>query len=270
MVRFLRLLFIASCLCCLFKTASAGQITELAGQASVKSYDEAQRLIKDYSQQLQNNPSDTKLMVKLGNLYFMLKEFDLAVENYSSAIKIDNRIDAAYFGRGMALGRSGYIHDGIKDLTVYIKRHPMSSLAYTKRGVRHLWLDEESEAKKDFQKAIELDPKNAEANDDLGVIYAKRKQYTEAIKHFSTTVRLDPTYQKGYHNLAMAYYLVGQDDIALESVNSALSLNARDRSSALLKVEILKALGRTQEAEALKDDAEFLPEGNWSESISVQ
>jgi lipoprotein NlpI len=133
-----------------------------------------------------------------------------------------------------------------------------------------LWINELTEAMHDLEKAIELNPKNAEAHDDLGVIYAKQEQYGEAIKHFSSTIRLDPSYQKGYHNLAMAYYLVKQDDLALDTVDKALALNPQDRNSVLLKAVILTALGKLQEAQALREDADFLSEGNWSESVPVQ
>lgn len=257
------LYFVFTCILC------QAQAMELAGQSSIQSAEQVEKQIRLYTQRIENDANDTQSMVALGNLYFMLRDFEQAIENYDRALSINDQLDAAYFGRGMARGRAGFIKKGIEDLTYYLHRHPDSSLAYTKRGIRHLWLDEENEAMKDFQKAIALNPDNAEAHDDLGVIYAKRKNYTQAIKHFSRTVRLDPSYQKAHHNLAMAYYLVGQDSFALDSVNHALALNSQDRNSMLLKSVILKALGRNQEAEALRDEADFLPEGNWSESISV-
>lgn len=270
MSRRYRLLLIFLSLCLLPAGAYADQVSELAGQSKIASQEEAQRLIDVYSGRLEKNSSDVDSLVKLGNIYFMLRDFDQAIENYDRALKIDKHCDAAYFGRGMALGRQGFIKEGIKDLTVYIQRHPSSSLAYTKRGVRHLWIDEQEKARQDLEKAIELNPKNAEAHDDLGVIYAKQQQYAEAIRHFSSTIRYDPSYQKGYHNLAMAYFLVEQDNLALEAVDKALELNPQDRNSVLLKAEILTVLGKTQEAQALREDAEFLPEGNWSESVPVQ
>lgn len=245
-------------------------VPELAGQISLDSHEQAQQLIDGYTKRIEKNPADTDAMVKLGNVYFALHDFEQAIEYYDRALKIDDKVDAAYFGRGMARGRSGYIKDGIADLTIYIERHPTSSLAYTKRGVRHMWLGEDDEAMQDFLKAIELNPNNAEANDDLGVIYAKRQQFDKAIEHFSNCVRLDPTYQKGHHNLALAYFITGQNTLALDAINKALVLDPKNRNSMLLKAEILDALGRSGEAKAVRDEAEFLPEGNWSESTAVQ
>lgn len=68
----------------------------------------------------------------------------------------------------------------------------------------------------------------------------------------------------------MSYYLVGLDDIALKKVDVALALLPDLRNTMLLKIEILKAMGRTQEAETLADEAEFLPVGNWHETAPVE
>jgi len=170
----------------------------------------------------------------------------------------------------MALGRYGQIREGIKDLGVYIKRHPDNSRAYTKRGVRYLWIHDYRRAEKDLVRAIQLDPANAEAHDDLGVIHARNRDYIGALKHFNAAVKYDHTYFKAFHNQAMVYYITGQEVLALASVEQALALMPDQRNSLLLKANILHELGRDEEAAKIKDDAEFLPKGNWSERITVQ
>ena len=68
----------------------------------------------------------------------------------------------------------------------------------------------------------------------------------------------------------MALYLSGQDKQSLAAVNQSLALNPRYRASLLLKAEILESLGKPDAAQAIRDEAEFLPEGNWSESVKVR
>lgn len=223
-----------------------------------------------YTLLIEKAPANAVNYVKRGDAYFQLHDFFDAVEDYTTAIEIDPALDEAYFGRGLALGREGFIDEGIADLGVYIQRHPDSSLAYTKRGVRYLWKEDLEHAEKDLQRAVLLDAGNAEAHDDLGVVFSRKHDYERAIEHFSATVRLDPTYQKGYHNLAMALYLSGHDAQSLVAVNQSLALNPRHRASLLLKAEILEATGKPDEAKAIREDAEFLPRGNWSESVKVR
>jgi tetratricopeptide (TPR) repeat protein len=239
-------------------------------QSVPETADDLARLIEDYSQALKQNPKDVALLIKRGDIYFKLHEFEQAIEDYSDAISLDKQADAAYFGRGMALGRYGQIREGIGDLTIYIQRHPDNSRAYTKRGVRYLWIHDDTHAEKDFVRAIELNPANAEAHDDLGVIFARLGKYEIAMQHFTAAVTLDPTYFKAFHNQAMVYYINGQDILALSSVNKSLELVPDQRNALLLKADILHALGRESEAKKVKGEAEFLPEGNWSEHISVE
>ena len=238
--------------------------------AEVVTQDDMQKQIKAVSAQIDKNRKNAVLYVRRGDLYFQLHDFDLAIDDYTMAIKLDDKQDAAWFGRGMAKGRRGLISEGIADLTVFIKRNPENSKAYTKRGVRYLWKGDKVNAKKDLQKAIQLDQNNAEAHDDLGVVLAQSGDYRNAIMHFQNTISIDPTYQKGHHNLAMALYVIENDAQALVSVNNSLSLRPNSRNSMLLKSKILEALGRHTEAKRVADDAMFLPEANWSETAPVK
>ena len=120
-----------------------------------------------------------------------------------------------------------------------------------------------------MKKAVALDAGNAEAHDDLGVVYAQRKKFIQAKLHFESAIRSDRSYQKAYHNLAMVHYINGQNQVALQTVNRALKLEPHSRNSLLLKATILTALGRHAEAKKAKGDADFLPEGNWSERSPV-
>lgn len=238
--------------------------------STAKADDNLTAKINHYSQLLKQHPNNVAILIKRADLYFKLHQFDLAIFDYNDAIKLDPHADKAYFGLGLALGRNGHIREGIHDLSIYIKRHPKDSRAYTKRGVRYLWLRKDDKAKRDLEKAIALNPNNAEANDDLGVVLARKRDYGKAIKHFTATVTIDPTYAKGWHNLAMTYYIIGQSKLALGAVNSSLNLSPDQRNSLLLKAAILKSLGKPVEAEKIKENAEFLPGGNWSERVPVE
>ncbi len=239
-------------------------------QADISSAEEAQKLIDSISQQIAKNRQNAELYIKRGDLYFLTHDFDNAVDDYSLAIKLAPSLDAAWYGRGMAQGRRGYIKEGIADLSVYLKKNPMDSKAFTKRGVRYLWNGEKENALQDLRKAIELNPNNAEAHDDLGVVFAQMGNYKQAIKHFRTTVSIEPSYQKGHHNLAMALYITENDIMALNSVNKSLQLKPESRDSMILKSRILVAMGQHVEAKRIENEAEFLPAPNWHESAPIK
>lgn len=229
----------------------------------------AQLIIK-LTKALYSSPRNPKLYLKRADAYLLVRDMDKSIDDYTNAIRFDPSMDEAYFGRGMAYGRAGEIDKAIADLSIYIKRNPKSSHAYTKRGVRKIWGGKLAAAEKDLEKAVVLDPTNSEAHDDLGVLYAQKKRYTKAIKHFLASVKHDPSYQKAYHNLAMVYFITENNDASLRAVNNALKLSANNRNSLLLKSEILKSMGKMDEAKKIQEIAEFLPKGNWSEQFEIQ
>jgi tetratricopeptide (TPR) repeat protein len=222
------------------------------------------------SQQIVSSKNPAHLYLQRGKAYFTAHEFNKASADYTAALKLDDKLDEAYFGRGMALGRAGEVKEGIQDLTQYIKRNPDSSLAYTKRGVRNIWAGNLEHAEQDLKQAIRLNPSNAEAHDDLGVLYAQKKNYDQSLHHFQQVVKLDPSYQKGFHNLAMTLHITGQNQQALNTINKALNLANQDKNSLLLKAQILMAMGMKEQANKIIQRAEFLPDGNWSERFPVQ
>lgn len=210
-------------------------------------------------------PSQAQSFLQKANEHLGRRELAQAIDLFTRALRLDDTLDDAYFGRGMARGSSGLIDEGIRDLSVYLTRHPDNSRAYTKRGIRYVWKGDSENAYQDFLKAIALDPGNAEAYDDIGVIYAQRRDYKKALESFRNVIRLDSQYFKAYHNLALVYHILGESETALVEVNHALRLKADSRNSMRLKSVILERLGRHKEAQDASEEAEFLPEENWSE-----
>ncbi|MHB1144734.1 MAG: tetratricopeptide repeat protein [Thiobacillus sp.] len=237
--------------------------------AGFQSREEALDALQKTNRLIEAAPNQAALYTLRGDAYYALNDLYGAMENYTAAIRLDDRQDDAYFGRGMVLGRMGRVDEGIADLDVYIQRHPDSSVAYTKRGVRNIWRNYLAEAERDLARAVALDPNNAEAHDDLGVVHAKLNRIGLAARHFSTAIRLDPGYQKAYHNLAICFHLRGQPREALAIVDAGLQLDPDSQESLLLKSAILQALGRRDEARDIAERAEFLPESNWSERSEI-
>jgi Flp pilus assembly protein TadD len=244
-------------------------ILSLASGAGAATRDEVEAQIAALDRRIAAEPARAELLTQRGDLRYLQDDLQRAVEDFSAAIKLDKRQDRAWFGRGMALGRMGRIDESIADLDVYIKRHQRDSVALTKRGVRNIWRNNLADAERDLTRAVKVDPKNAEAHDDLGVVYAKTHRLAEAAEHFATTIQLDPSYQKAYHNLAICYHAIGQFESALKVVDAGLTLAAENRPSLTLKAAILKAMGRTKEAQEIAEQVEFLPQDNWTERSAI-
>ncbi len=242
-----------------------GYVDTDEASAPVSTLEEARSEIDRLNTEIEKNPKNPRLYLERGRIRFLTREMEEAVMDFDQALELDPDLNSAYFGRGMAKGRMGLLKDGIADLTRYIHANPESSLAYTKRGVRHIWNKDFKSARADLETAVRLDANNVEAHDDLGVVLAQMGEQEKAISHFKKARAIEPGYQKVYHNLAMAYYMTNDPNRALASVNDSLRLDATNKSSMLLKSVVLEKLGRSAEATAMREKAEFLPGGNWSE-----
>ena len=254
----------------LYDMSLSAELLQKAEMQELDTPDSLETKIKQLTEAINKNTTSAKLYSERGMSYHKLQMFEKAVDDFDKAIALDNSLDDAYFGRGLAYGRMQAFEKGIADLTVYIQRNPNSSVAYTKRGVRRIWAGEYKLAEADLKKAISLDPKNAEAHDDMGVMDARKGHYKKALEHFKKVVDLDPTYSKGFHNLAMTQHILADYHHALVSINKALELSPNDKTSLLLKGEIMLKLGMDKDAKAIIDRAEFLPEGGWQERFSLQ
>ncbi len=247
-----------------------GYVETDEASAPVSTMEEARGEIDRLNTEIEKNPKNARLYLERGRIRFLTRELEEAVMDFDQALELDPDLNSAYFGRSMAKGRMGLLEDGIADLTRYIHANPESSLAYTKRGVRHIWNKDFKSARADLETAVRLDANNAEAHDDLGVVLAQLGEHRKAIDHFKKARAIEPGYQKVHHNLAMVYYMINDPNRALASVNDSLRLDANNKSSMLLKSVVLEKLGRTAEAKALREKAEFLPGGNWSERSELR
>jgi len=88
-------------------------VIALVNLSDIISSEDADKAIHEISRKIEKSPEQAELYVSRGDIYFLIHEFDSAEEDYSKAIALNNKLDAAYYGRGMTLGRQGLVQEGI-------------------------------------------------------------------------------------------------------------------------------------------------------------
>ncbi|KAI2644345.1 UDP-N-acetylglucosamine--peptide N-acetylglucosaminyltransferase 110 kDa subunit [Labeo rohita] len=96
--------------------------------------------------------------------------------------------------------------------------------------------------------AIKQNPMLAEAYSNLGNVYKERGQLQEAIEHYRHALRLKPDFIDGYINLAAALVAAGDMEGAVQAYVSALQYNPDLYCVRSDLGNLLKALGRLEEA----------------------
>jgi len=85
------------------------------------------------------------------------------------------------------------------------------------------------EARRLYQRTLALDPQNVQAVNNIGVTYLQEKNFTEAQKNFEDAMRLQPDYVDPYYNLACLYAIQGDTRKGLDYLRRAVSLDASVR-----------------------------------------
>ena len=93
---------------------------------ALESYDAA---IADYSKALALKPEFGEIHVNVGNVYFLGKVFDKAIEEYTQAIDLEStKIHIAYINRGMAYESLGDFNNAETDYRAAIELLPEAAL----------------------------------------------------------------------------------------------------------------------------------------------
>ena len=135
---------------------------------------------------------------------FRLGRFDEVIKAFDRYLETGKPLESVYRGRGLARAELGQYPGAIEDFTKALELHPTSAVqAY--RGWTHLVVDAPKLALRDFELAIELDPKNGDAYNGRGFVRASLGRHREAIQDAAEALRHGPTSPRLLYNAARIY-----------------------------------------------------------------
>jgi tetratricopeptide (TPR) repeat protein len=100
-----------------------------------------------------------------------------------------------------------------------------SAIIWNKIGIAYHQMLQMNEARKNYEKAIKLNPKYAEAINNLGTVFYARKSYRRAISQYNRALKLTPNSASIYSNLGTAQFARKKYEEASISYQKALSLD---------------------------------------------
>ena len=167
------------------------------------------------------NSELTEAYVNRGNAYRGKDEFDKAIEDSNTAIKLNPELAEAYVNRGNAYNEKGELDKSIKDYTKAIKLRPDLADVYYNRGVAFNMKREHSLAIEDYNKATTLNPKFADAYHNRGTSYLIKNEVDKAIEDYNTAITLNPEFADGYCNRGEAWLHLQEWDKAKADLMTA-------------------------------------------------
>lgn len=80
------------------------------------------------------------------------------------------------------------------------------------------------EAMKEYEVALNLDPKNVEVYNNLGTIYGREGHLDEAMKQFELALKIQPDHYGTHYNLGLAYKGLGMKEKAIAEMETVLKI----------------------------------------------
>lgn len=173
--------------------------------------------IKFYNESLEVNNVNVEAYNNLGKIYLdYFGDINLAIHNFSSAIKIAPQIDYLHRNLGRAYKIAGDFDKAKISLNTSIVVNPKYSEAYWDLGDAHAQLHEYSDAKENLFKALELDEKFNKSKNNykilraIGSYYMRVRDYNSAIIFFEKSLSIKKDYFDSYSNLLFTYHYLEQ------------------------------------------------------------
>lgn len=180
---------------------------------------------------------------------------EMALESCSRAIAIDPKFVDALLLRGLLLFLSGKEADAERDFNAVIEAVPKAPDGYLLRA----WLERQqgrySESQRDLAEARARGPGRWEDYHNAGVAAHRAGHLKTAVRNFDLSVYLRPDNADGWMALSRVHAASGQAERALEDLNQADLGRPGDAAIWYARAEILRSLGRWNEAIRAYDGA---------------
>ncbi|MEO6588343.1 MAG: tetratricopeptide repeat protein [Pyrinomonadaceae bacterium] len=160
----------------------------------------------------------------LGLAYYQNKEYQLAADelNKSLSTSPDYRIDdKIYNNRGLAFQELGKTQEAKRDFIKAVELNPKSIEAIVNLGALYFNEGSYTSAETEFKKAVELKPANTAANYNFAKTSARLGRHKEAIIIYEKLLPVEKQDADLMYNAAVSYAAIGQKDTARTLLDNA-------------------------------------------------
>jgi tetratricopeptide (TPR) repeat protein len=160
-----------------------------------------------------------------GTALYNKGQMDLALADYSEAIRLQPNYAFAYNNRGRILEERGEYDRALSDYNTAIRLVTNQPVMFNGRG--NVWFDksEFNRALADYDEAIRLDPNYADAFNGQGNTLKGLGDFDRAIDSFSTAIRLNPGNSYFYTGRAATWQEKGEFERAIADYTMAIRFN---------------------------------------------
>jgi tetratricopeptide (TPR) repeat protein len=124
--------------------------------------------------------------------YDYQKQYEMAIADYTEALRLNPNDAWVYYGRGLAHNALSHYQEAIDDLTEALRLNPNDPWAYNSRGLAYYGLADYEKAIADYNEALRIDANFASPYYNLGLVHYDRGEYEQARASLETYLRVGP------------------------------------------------------------------------------
>lgn len=160
------------------------------------------RLALEKSAELDETNTDALLL--LGEVHFLQRRYDEALETVNRALKVDAHLNQGYSIKGFVYKELGDTALAKSSFQTAVEVDPEDYDSYIQLGSLNAYQGNPI-ALEYFNTALELRPKSAEAYYFRGMFLQAGKKYDEALQNYRDMIEVDPGNPLGYYNIGYIY-----------------------------------------------------------------
>ena len=166
-----------------------------------KKYDLA---IQSYTEAIKINIADQEAYTNRGNVYFELNNYEKALADYKKAHSIKPDYVTAIDNIGAIFGLQSKYDSALFYFNKALEVNPQYIASYRNRGLVNIELGRNEDAIKDFKKILEYDTNNPDVMNMVGVCYRNLGKYNDAMIIITEAIKIKPD-PRFYLNRAYCY-----------------------------------------------------------------
>ncbi len=141
----------------------------------------------------ENDVEKAKDPLYQGVVAYEKKDFDLAVDCFTEAIRLNPDSAGAYYSRGVTYSKKGDLDKAVADCTQAIRLNPNHAETYNLRGVAYSKKGDLDKGIADFTESVRLKPNFAPAYFNRGIAYREKGDLDKAKQDFEKTKPWGPS-----------------------------------------------------------------------------
>jgi tetratricopeptide (TPR) repeat protein len=230
-------------------------ISYLAGEQFYRNSD-LDKAIYEFTASINRYNEFPQSYISRGNAWMKKHEYSRAIDDYSQAIKLDGKKAEVYNYRGFARAEMAAKNNlngmnlAIEDYSRAISINQNYVDALINRSYAFYQMGNFTRVIEDCDRIIALEPSNSVIWNRRGSAWYARENDDKAITDFSEAIKLKNDYAVAWYNRANAWYNKRELDKALADLNRCLAINPSFANAYTSRGKIFQLMGNNESAAA--------------------